>query len=74
MGEVPCCEVHQDWRVGTRLIVGGLQSSHMRRALASFFVLTYDFYMQLISSNCVVGVAGPATLSGQKWKQIARMP
>ncbi|CAE7211862.1 unnamed protein product [Symbiodinium natans] len=22
--------VHQDWRVGTRLVVGGLQSSHMR--------------------------------------------
>lgn len=23
-------EVHQDWRIGTRLVVGGLQSSHMR--------------------------------------------
>lgn len=26
----PGTKVHQDWRVGTRLVVGGLQSSHMR--------------------------------------------
>ena len=28
-------EVHQDWRVGSRLVVGGLQSSHMRPGKAN---------------------------------------